>query len=269
MVAVDLPVVVATVGAVGTLIGVALAYRLEGKSNRELADERSGQIQSTKDALKKAYDLADFQRDMDIGRALIADTKSNLADINAAIRESRDETAEFQEASREVLASLVTDLLRARPKNPNEFLGFWGDTQKQLASYHREARTQLKYAHILAQAAGSLGFILVLALGIAAASADTTSQAIAAATVGSVGAALAAFTSRTFNSTYTKALARSSAFFHEPVVASRLLAAERLLAEYAEEDGLERAKAITAMITAAVDFQLGQIPSVEYPAEPG
>ncbi len=160
------------------------------------------------------------------------------------------------------------DRRRSTSKNPAEFVSFWESTYKRLEDYHAEAGRQLRFSHLLAQGAGVVGFLVVLALGIIAARADTTSQAIAAAAVGTVGAALAAYGNRTFNSTYSKALGRSTAFFHEPVVTARLLA-ERLLAEYGDDDTAERAKALTIMISAAVAFDVGQVPSVEVPPETG
>jgi hypothetical protein len=147
------------------------------------------------------------------------------------------------------------------PKNPAEFIAFWESTQGRINDYHQDATSQLRSSYLLAQTASVGGFIVLLGLGVTAAIADTTTQSVAAAAVATVGAALAAYTGRTFNRNYAKALARSTTFFHEPVVMARLLAAERLLAEYGDRDD-ERAKALTAMVQAAVSFD--PVPTAEF-----
>ncbi len=149
------------------------------------------------------------------------------------------------------------------PSNPAEFVVFWETTYKRIVAYHGEAHNQLRSSYRLAQMSAVAGFLLVAAIGISAAFVPSKTQSIAAAAVGAVGAALAAYIGRTFNSTYTKALQRSSAFFHEPVVMARLLAGERLLSEYGDADSAARAQALTTMIGAAVNFESGAVPGVE------
>ncbi|MCU1392174.1 MAG: hypothetical protein JWM34_602 [Ilumatobacteraceae bacterium] len=101
---------------------------------------------------------------------------------------------------------------------------------------------------------------MVGTLGVIAARAHTATQAITAGAVGTVGGGLSGFISKTFNTTYKETLAQNNAYFHEPVVMARLLAAERLLAEYGD-DKAEKGKALTAMITAAVAFDIGSVPT--------
>jgi hypothetical protein len=161
------------------------------------------------------------------------------------------------EALRPAIEDAVDAVGAPRPKNPAEFVTFWESTYKRLEEYHGDAGRQLRWSYLLAQFAAVGGFTLVGLMGWAAANADSGSQAASAAAVGVVGAALAAFISRTFSATYSKTLARSTAFFHEPVVMARLLAAERLLDEYGPGGEQERFKAVTAMISAAVAFDVG------------
>jgi hypothetical protein len=130
-----------------------------------------------------------------------------------------------------------------------EFATFWRETYTRLNSYHTEAGDQLHSAYLLAQIAAGLGFVTLLVLGIVAGFAASSVQSIVAGAAATVGAALAAFISKTFQTTYSQALRQRMTYFDEPVVMARLLAAERLVQQL---EGAPRSEALLTMVRAAV-----------------
>ncbi len=225
-------VLLSAVLAAASAFAFARAARARDKQSEASRRRRVGEIESTSDALRKAY-ARSFGATPDIE-----------GDIDAAAL-----TARVQEA-----------FSRFRPRNPAEFVTFWESTYKRLEDYHEDAGRQLRSSYRLAQLAAVGAFILLLVMGLLAAQADDAAQAAAPAVVATLGAALAAYIGKTFNNTYTQTLVRSMAFFHEPLVMARMLAAERLLDEYGPENQEERAKALTVMISAAVAFDVGRVP---------
>jgi hypothetical protein len=183
-----------------------------------------------------------------------ADRIDTISDTSVALRNAY--------ASPEESGSRAQSTVGA-PRNPAEFVAFWESTYKRLENYHGDAGRQLRSSYHLAQVSAICGFTVVIVLGLVAAKSSDSTQTISAAAVATVGAALAAYISQTFNSTYARSLAQSASFFHEPVVLARLLAAERLLDRFGSSDD-ERAMALTMMIKAAVSFDLAEAPK---PAE--
>lgn len=113
--------------------------------------------------------------------------------------------------------------------DPAAFIAYWKNTQDRLDSFHREANTQVKTAYRLSQVASVLGLIVILVLGVSAARATEAVQAVVAGGAATVAGALSAYIGRTFQSMYAHALRQTMTYFSQPVVASRLLAGERLV----------------------------------------
>jgi hypothetical protein len=248
------------VGSLLFLLALTLAsleVRRDGSEGRTKAAEEAAlqQVSTTADQLRQAYSEV----------------------VGSAVEPSVGEDGRRTDASSGVIRSgggdegtppLTPNALpfQPGPRNPAEFVVFWETTYQRIVQYHAEAHRQLRSSYRLAQMSAIAGFLLVAAIGVSAAFAPTKTQSIAAAAVGAVGAALAAYIGRTFNSTYSRALQRSGAFFHEPVVMARLLAAERLLSEYGDSDSVARAEALSTMISAAVNFESGAVPDPDIPA---
>lgn len=142
--------------------------------------------------------------------------------------------------------------VRKPEPEPTEFVAFWKYTQNRLDDYHAEGLRQLKVSYFLAQIMTLLGFLVVLGSAYAAAQAEAGAQAAAAAAVGTVGAALAAYISKTINKSYELAMVRSTGLFNEPVFTARKLAAERLL-DKLNPDTAEYSQAVLKIIEATVD----------------
>lgn len=216
----------------------ATASRARDKEREASRRRRVGDIESTSEALRKVYVAS--------------------VDAGAGKMEGQVDAAASVTRAKELLAQL-----RSSPRNPAEFVTFWESTYKRLEDYHEDAGRQLRSSYRLAQIAAAGAFIVLVVMGVLAAQADDAAQAAAPAVIATLGAALAAYIGKTFNNTYTQTLVRSMAFFHEPLVMARMLAAERLLDEYGPENEAERAKALTVMISAAVAFDVGRLPHVE------
>jgi len=132
-----------------------------------------------------------------------------------------------------------------------DFVAIWKNTQDRINSYHSEARSQLRSSYWVMQIATICGFLVILILGIVAATAARSAiQAIVTGGVSAVAAALAAFIGSTFQSTYSQSLRQRMAYFDEPVVMARLLAGERLVTKLDESSA--KTDAIQRIIQAAV-----------------
>lgn len=134
--------------------------------------------------------------------------------------------------------------------DPAAFIAYWKNTQDRLDSFHHEANTQVRTAYRLSQVASVLGLIVILVLGISAARAAETVQAVAAGVAATVAGALSAFIGRTFQSMYAHALRQTMTYFSQPVVASRLLAGERLISRI--QDAGVRDEALLEIVRSAV-----------------
>jgi hypothetical protein len=134
--------------------------------------------------------------------------------------------------------------------DPAAFIAYWKNTQDRLDSFHHEANTQVRTAYRLSQVASVLGLVVILLLGISAAQAAETVQAVVAGVAATVAGALSAYIGRTFQSMYAHALRQTMTYFSQPVVASRLLAGERLVSRI--QDAGVRDEALLEIVRSAV-----------------
>ncbi|MGW6684942.1 TRADD-N-associated membrane domain-containing protein [[Kitasatospora] papulosa] len=142
----------------------------------------------------------------------------------------------------------------AEPRFPYTGLGLpqlWKTTHLRLEYYHDIATGQAKKSFALAQVSMVIGFALVVLFVILALVASTTAGAIVAGGLGTVSAALSAYISRTFIRSQESAATHLRSYFDEPLVLSRYLAAERLIADGGLSQD-QRAEVLAALVQAMV-----------------
>lgn len=138
-----------------------------------------------------------------------------------------------------------------------EFRRLWDEAQARLAKYHELAVIQGRQSFRMLLLFSALGFGLLGFVVWRATAVDTTAGGIALGAASAAGGALTAFISRTFMRAYRDANERLIDYFAEPLDMSRLLAAERLLAEV---DRPTRSEATIQIISAALGTRLGVRP---------
>ncbi|MER6230953.1 hypothetical protein ABT169_17640 [Streptomyces sp. NPDC001616] len=127
----------------------------------------------------------------------------------------------------------------------------WSVTHARLSQYHGIALKQAKKSFRNAQFAMLLGFGLLVYFTVMAVRAESTAASIAAATLGTVSAALAGFVGRTFIRSQEASAAHLQRYFDQPLELSRYLAAERLIAD-SELNSDQRAEVLMAVLQAMV-----------------
>ncbi|MEU1292117.1 hypothetical protein ABZ439_06745 [Streptomyces sp. NPDC005840] len=129
----------------------------------------------------------------------------------------------------------------------------WKVTHSRLDHYHETVLGQAQRSFRSAQLAMWIGFLLLGGFVWVAVKASTTTGAIVAGGLGAVSAALAGYVSRTFVKSQETAASHLRAYFDQPLMFSRFLAAERLLQD-GSMDEAKRAEALSALVLAmAVD----------------
>ncbi|WP_330334650.1 hypothetical protein OHS33_36065 [Streptomyces sp. NBC_00536] len=124
-------------------------------------------------------------------------------------------------------------------------------THARLSQYHGIALKQARKSFRNAQFAMLLGFGLLATFTVMAIRAESTAASVAAATLGTVSAALAGFVGRTFIRSQEAAAAHLQRYFDQPLELSRYLAAERLIAD-SELNGDQRAEVLMTVLQAMV-----------------
>lgn len=174
-----------------------------------------------------------------VGWAMAGGAWAGITEDDAhATERARQRDLQTQQAAKALSAAASA----SHDPDPAEFLAYWQYTHTRLNSFHQEASLQIRSAYRLAQVTSVLGFLVVVALGVAPAwpSANTT-QTLVAGALAAIAAAMSAYIGRTFQETYRQALQQSMTFFDQPVVASRLLAAERLVGRLHTDDAKDEA----------------------------
>ena len=143
----------------------------------------------------------------------------------------------------------------------------WAVTHRRLDHYHGIALSQAKRSFRNAQAAMSLGFLLLALFVLVALNARTTAGSIVAGALGAVSAALAGFVSQTFIRSQEAAAGHLRAYFDQPLEFSRYLAAERLMADAGLREE-QQAEILSQLLQAMITPSTGPMPprAVESPA---
>ncbi|MEV7240863.1 hypothetical protein AB0N92_06330 [Streptomyces sp. NPDC093248] len=142
----------------------------------------------------------------------------------------------------------------------------WKLTHSRLDHYHETVLGQARRSFRSAQLAMWIGFLLLGGFVWVAVKASTTAGSVVAGGLGAVSAALAGYVSRTFVKSQEAAASHLRAYFDQPLMFSRFLAAERLLQDggLAEE---KRAEVLGALVLAmAADPKAS--PGEDKPASP-
>lgn len=109
------------------------------------------------------------------------------------------------------------------------FPALWIATQKRIDAYHEIATAQARKSFLGTQVATYSGFVIVVGLGIMAATAPTSTGSITAATVAVIGGGLSTYVGSTFMKSQSQATAQLRRFFVQPMENARLLSVERLI----------------------------------------
>ncbi len=135
--------------------------------------------------------------------------------------------------------------------SPPTFPELWNVTHRKLDYYHDIATGQATRAFRNAQIAMGVGFVFLLAFVVIALQASTTAGSVVAGGLGAVGAAMAAFISRTFVRSHEVTSGHLQSYFEQPVELSRYLAAERLISDAGLSEE-RRAEVLTVVVEAMV-----------------
>ncbi|MBV1778681.1 hypothetical protein KRR55_06085 [Paeniglutamicibacter sp. ABSL32-1] len=178
--------------------------------------------------------------------ALVTTFTALVATIVALFTYSSFKAKKDDSQNNRILENLQTEestLSESMDKN-TDFGSLWAVTQKRIDYYHTIATTQARRSFINTQIATGAGFVLVVVMGFVAASANTTTAAVAAGSVGIVGGGLSAYIGSTFMRSQSEATNLLGSFFVQPVAFSQLLGAERLLEHLEPEQKFEAIKTI-------------------------
>lgn len=151
----------------------------------------------------------------------------------------------------EDIESEEQDLTERIENNQTDFSSLWSVTQKRIKLYHTIATNQARTSFISGQVAISLGFVVLVILGVIASRADSSIAAITTGTVGVIGGAMSAYVGATFIKHHAQTSQQLSQFFLQPTEFTRFLAAERLLEGLQDEHKSEATKLIISSIMQA------------------
>ncbi|MFI8892667.1 TRADD-N-associated membrane domain-containing protein [Streptomyces paradoxus] len=163
--------------------------------------------------------------------------------------QAAEQQLEASLARTEVTSEDITAQERAR--SSLALANLWSVTHARLSQYHGIALKQARKSFRNAQFAMLLGFGLLVTFTVMAIRAENTAASIAAATLGTVSAALAGFVGRTFIRSQEASAAHLQRYFDQPLELSRYLAAERLIAD-SELNGDQRAEVLVTVLQAMV-----------------
>jgi hypothetical protein len=179
---------------------------------------------------------------------LSVDLVSFLATVVAAVLGLSAATQEWQARSRRAAESerinqrsirAARDLEQALKKSSEPageddslvLASLWAAVDSRLEQYHDDAQSQGRRAFTAAMTAMWIGFVLLVASGIVAATAQGTTAPIVVGSLGGVSAAAAGYIARTFLRAYEGTSRHLRGYFLHPVEMSRYLSAERLIAQ--------------------------------------
>lgn len=214
------------------------------------ADRRRRQLQERAQQAEQEYESALRVRLSPAltevaGREAYTSLHQILVERQARERERTKETRQQEDARRES---------GSRPPDrtaPPTFPELWNVTHRKLDYYHEIATGQATRAFRNAQIAMGVGFLLLIAFVVIALSASTTAGSLVVGGLGAVGAAMAAYISRTFVRSHEVTSGHLRAYFEQPVALSRYLAAERLIADAGLSEE-RRAEVLAAVVEAMV-----------------
>jgi hypothetical protein len=138
-----------------------------------------------------------------------------------------------------------------------EFSALWDATQKRLDYYHQIATSQSRRSFANGQLAAGVGLLVVIITAVVAGASRSTAGAISAAVLGVSGGGLAGFIGSTFLRSQESASVQMRQYFAQPLEFSKVLAAERLLAEL---DPKAKSDATVAIIRSMLSNESGQTP---------
>lgn len=159
----------------------------------------------------------------------ISTRKNTTEDVSRTRERVRQAEAELEQG----LRSRHADLMEAEDDEQARLTlsDLWTVTHRRLDHYHGIALEQAAKSFRNAQAAMTIGFLLLIGFAMVGLFADSTKGAIVASALGTVSAALAGYVSRTFVKSQETAAGHLRAYFDQPLEFSRYLAAERLIAD--------------------------------------
>jgi hypothetical protein len=124
----------------------------------------------------------------------------------------------------------------------------WDVTHGRMDLYHQIVTGQARNSFRAAQVAMGVGFVVLVVFAVVAVQAKTTTGAITTASLGTVGAAFAAYIGKTFIRSQESAADHLRAYFDQPLELSRYLAAERLLADAGDLTAEQRAAIVGSLV---------------------
>nr|WSW49915.1 hypothetical protein OG296_43700 [Streptomyces sp. NBC_01001] len=177
--------------------------------------------------------------------------------VTVGIKSDSPDRVRVHAAEQQLEASLANEgssidaTEQERGRSALALANLWSVTHARLSQYHGIALKQARKSFRNAQFAMLLGFGLLVTFTVMAIRAESTAASIAAATLGTVSAALAGFVGRTFIRSQEASAAHLQRYFDQPLELSRYLAAERLIAD----SGLnadQRAEVLMSVLQAMV-----------------
>ena len=133
------------------------------------------------------------------------------------------------------------------------FAELWATTQLRIDGYHAIATAQARRSFVGTQVATFAGFVIVIGLGVAAATAPSFAGSVTAATVAVIGGGISAYVGHTFMKSQVQAAAQLRQFFFQPVEFTRLLGAERLIETLPDADKAAAILKIIDKMTFSID----------------
>jgi hypothetical protein len=231
----------AELGALFALAAIAAAAYLISPSNvpSRLQEEQARQrVRQAEDDFRDAIagDPTAFVKQMLVEQEATLDA---IREVNRDLRPPQDTAKQGNEDDTVAEESQDDRLTLA---------ALWGLTHTKLDLYHTIVTGQARRSFGAAQAAMTIGFVLLVGFAVLAAEAKTTAAAISSGGLGAVGAAFAAYIGKTFIRSQESAASHLRAYFDQPLELSRYLAAERLLADAKDLTPEQRGATISALV---------------------
>ncbi|WP_406413698.1 RNA-binding domain-containing protein [Streptomyces sp. NBC_01614] len=174
--------------------------------------------------------------------------REDLARTRERVRQAE---AELEEELRSPYADVSQSEAEDEEQARLTLSALWAVTHRRLDHYHTIALEQAAKSFRNAQAAMTIGFILLVGFAVAGFFASTTAGTVVAGALGAVSAALSGYVSRTFVKSQETAAEHLRAYFDQPLEFSRYLAAERLIAD-ARLETEQRAEILGSLVQAMI-----------------
>lgn len=159
----------------------------------------------------------------------------------------------FQEAA-EAKSRQAVDSAVANLRTDHSFSALYRVNQTQMDQYHGITKHQAANSYRNSQIAMGSGLAFVVLAAIAAIVLKDEQTKIILGSIAGVATAFSAYIGATFLNAYHSALNQLNTYFHQPMVTSYLLSAERIASSLSPENRDEmRAKIINTMLQGAID----------------